>query len=61
MWAAAGGISPTTVKGKKLHAALKPIVKAAGKNDGLLNGFVIPDGFVLAPELQSTIEEAVSG
>ncbi|UMY16782.1 AAA family ATPase [Methylobacterium organophilum] len=61
MWTAAGGISPTTVKGKKLHAALKPIVKAAGKNDGLLNGFMIPEGFVLASELKSIIEEAVSG
>lgn len=61
MWTAAGGISPATVKGKKLHAALKPVVKAAGKNDGLLNALTIPNGFVLAPELKSLIEEAVRG
>lgn len=60
MWAAAGGISPTTVKGKKLHAALKPVVKAAGKNDGLLNAFTIPEGFVVAPQLKSLIEEAIA-
>ncbi len=61
MWAAAGGISPLTVKGKRLHAALKPVVKAAGRNDGLLNAFIIPHGFVLAPELKFLIEEAVAG
>lgn len=61
MWLAAGGISPATVKGKKLHAALKLVVKAAGKNDGFLNAFTIPEGFVVAAELKSFIEEAVAG
>ncbi|MDO6385130.1 ATP-dependent endonuclease [Uliginosibacterium sp. 31-12] len=60
MWADAGGASPTTVKGKSLHAALKPIIKAAGKDDTLLNSFVIPANYTLAPELKSLIEQAVS-
>lgn len=61
MWDSAGGPIPTTVKGKKLHAALKPIVKAAGKDDSLLNSFHIPEGFVAAPELKLLIEKAVAG
>ena len=60
MWAAAGGISPTTVKGKRLHAALKTIVKAAGQDDALLNAFTIPMSYTVAPELKALIEEAVS-
>ncbi|MFC6621411.1 ATP-dependent nuclease [Novosphingobium panipatense] len=59
MWAEAGGISPATVKGKRLHAALKTVVKAAGKNDSLLNSFAIPIDFTVAPELKALIEEAV--
>lgn len=60
MWDAAGGISPTTVKGKKLHAALKTIVKTAGRDDALLNTFATPMGFTVAPELKVLIEEAVA-
>ena len=60
MWTNAGGISPATVKGKKLHAALKPVVKAAGKNDSLLHALIIPEGLTLAPELKSLIEEALA-
>ena len=60
MWANAGGISPATVKGKRLHAALKTVVKAAGRDDALLNGFVIPNSYTVAPELKLLIEEAVS-
>lgn len=60
MWNDAGGISPTTVKGKKLLAALKPVVKSAGMNDGLLNAFTIPAGFELAPDLKAVIEEAIA-
>jgi len=61
MWEAAGGKSPSTVKGKSLHAALKPIVKAAGFKDTLLNSFEIPAEFIVAPDLRATIEEAVKG
>nr|WP_269464851.1 ATP-binding protein [Cupriavidus taiwanensis] len=60
MWEAAGGISPTTVKGKKLHAALKTVVKAVGKDDALLNAFTIPIGYTVAPELKAMIEDAVA-
>lgn len=60
MWTDAGGISPATVKGKRLHAALKTVVKAAGKNDSLLNSFTIPVDFTVAPELKALIEEAVA-
>lgn len=61
LWTAAGGISPSTVKGKMLHAALKPIVKRAGRDESLLNSFTIPEGFVLAPELKTLIEDALAG
>ena len=60
MWEAAGGASPTTVKGKMLHAALKPIIKAAGHDDALLNNFVVPSGHTVAPELKSLIEAATA-
>lgn len=61
MWVEAGGISPSTVKGKRLHAQLKTVVKAAGKNDALLNAFEIPPDYTLAPELRAVIEEAIMG
>jgi ABC-type cobalamin/Fe3+-siderophores transport system ATPase subunit len=60
MWDAAGGFSPKTVKGKRLHAALKPIIKAAGKDDTLLNAFTIPADFTIAPELKTLIEQAIA-
>jgi len=48
------------VKGKKLHAALKVVVKAAGKDDKLLDSFTIPEGFIVAEELKALIEKAVA-
>lgn len=60
MWEQAGGISPETVKGKRHHAALKPIVKADGYDDALLDKFSIPKGYTVAPELKALIEEAIS-
>lgn len=60
MWKQAGGISPETVKGKRHHAALKPIVKADGYDDTLLDKFSIPKGYTVAPELKALIEEAIS-
>ena len=59
LWDAAGGKTPTTVKGKKLHKALKPIVKNAGKNDKLLDAFTIPDNFVVAEDLKVILEAAL--
>ncbi|MEK7916776.1 ATP-binding protein [Burkholderia contaminans] len=60
MWEAAGGISPATVKGKTLLAALKTVVKAAGCDIAPLNGYAIPVGYNMAPELKALIEEAVA-
>lgn len=60
MWTAAAGPSPDTVKGKKLHAALKTIVKSAGHDDTLLNAFKIPSGYTVAPELRALIEKALA-
>lgn len=60
MWAAADGPSPGTVKGKKLHAALKTVIKANGHDDGLLNSFAIPSGYTAAPELKALIETAIA-
>lgn len=59
LWDAAGGKSPTTVKGKKLHKALKQIIKDAGKNEKLLDAFTIPDGFVVAEDLKVILEAAL--
>jgi predicted ATPase len=60
LWNEAGGPSPNTVKGKKLHAALKTIVKVAGHNDSLLNAFAIPPGHTVATQLKTLIEKAAS-
>lgn len=60
MWQAAGGPSPSTVRGKKLLAALKTVVKAAKLDDSLLNSLVIPNGYTLAPELKALIETAIA-
>ena len=60
MWDQAGGISPETVKGKRHHSALKPIVKADGYDDALLHKFSIPTEFTIAPELKALIEGAIS-
>lgn len=60
MWKEAGGASPTTVKGKKLLAALKTIIKEAGRDITPLNIFTIPAGHTVAPELKALIEEATA-
>jgi ABC-type lipoprotein export system ATPase subunit len=60
LWENAGGISPETVKGKKLLSALKAIAKRNGKDDKLLDGFAIPLGFEVAPDLRNVIELAIS-
>jgi energy-coupling factor transporter ATP-binding protein EcfA2 len=60
MWQEAGGPSPSTVKGKRLLASLKTVVKAAKFDDSLLNSLVIPIGYTVAPELKVLIENAVA-
>lgn len=60
MWQAAGGPSPSTVKGKRLLASLKTVVKAAKLDDSLLNSLAIPSGYTVAPELKTLIETAIA-
>ena len=60
LWDSFGGKSPNTVKGKKLHKALKQIVKSDGKNDKLLDAFTIPEGFVVAADLKAILEAALA-
>jgi hypothetical protein len=60
LWSDAGGKSPTTVKGKLLHSALKVIAKEKGKDDKLLDSFTIPPGFEMAPDLKNVIEAVVA-
>ncbi|MGJ0454811.1 MAG: ATP-dependent nuclease [Methylocystis sp.] len=55
LWVEGGGPSPSTVKGKSLLKALKPIVKAAGKDDRLLDKYVVPSHFEMATELKELI------
>lgn len=61
MWDAAGGKSPSTVKGKKLHAALKVVAKNHRKDDKLLDAFAIPEGIVVAEDLKALIEGVLRG
>lgn len=58
MWQSAGGPSPSTVKGKRLLASLKTVVKAEKFDDALLNSLVIPSGYTVAPELKALLETA---
>lgn len=60
LWTSAGGKSPATVKGKKLLASLKNIVKETGKNEKLLDLFTIPPGFEVAPDLKNVLAMALS-
>lgn len=59
MWESAGGPSPSTVKGKKLLASLKTVVKAGKLDDALLNSLVIPSCYTVAPELKALLETAI--
>jgi ABC-type cobalamin/Fe3+-siderophores transport system ATPase subunit len=60
MWHEAGGPSPGTVKGKRLLASLKTVVKAEKLDDTLLNSLVIPSGYTVASELKALIEMAIA-
>ena len=59
MWQSAGGPSPSTVKGKRLLASLKTVVKAGKLDDALLNSLVIPSGYTVAQELKALLETAI--
>jgi ABC-type lipoprotein export system ATPase subunit len=60
LWDEAGGKSRNTVLGKKLLAALKPIVTAAGKDEGYLNRLLIPSDIVLAESLKDALTQALT-
>jgi len=60
LWDSAGGKTPRTVKGKKLHKALKQIVKNEGKNEKLLDAYTIPADFVVAGDLKAILESALA-
>lgn len=53
------GQTPETVLGKNLWRQLKTVVKAAGHDDKLLDNFVIPEGFELAPSLKEVLQKAL--
>lgn len=59
MWKDLGGKSPNTVKGKKLHGALKSVVKSADYNEKLLDKYSIPEGVVVAEDLKEILEAAL--
>lgn len=54
------GQNPSTVIGKDLWSALKPVIKKAGHNDKLMNAFAIPDGYEVASELKKALEEVTA-
>ena len=56
LWDDAGGQTPATVKGKKLLAQLKGIVKEAGQDDKLLNAYSIPSAVEVAGDLRVLLE-----
>lgn len=60
LWNAAGGAKPETVRGKKLHGALKTIVKDAGHDDKLLNAYRIPTGTEVARDLRLLLEACLA-
>jgi ABC-type cobalamin/Fe3+-siderophores transport system ATPase subunit len=60
LWIAAGGVQPETVKGKKLLAALKSVVKADGHDDKILNAFQISSKHEVAPDLRNLLEACLA-
>ena len=60
MWIDAGEKTPETVKGKKLHAALKAVAHNNGKDSKLLDRFEIPDTIEIAQDLKLALKKAVS-
>jgi len=60
LWRDGGEDSPGKRAGKSLWKALKPIVKAAGHDDKLLNSFKIPKGYEMAGDLKATLAQALA-
>ncbi len=59
LWRDGGEAFPRKRAGKSLWKALKPIVKAAGHDDRLLNSFKIPKGYEMAGDLKATLKQAL--
>ncbi|GAB0114682.1 ATP-dependent nuclease [Acidisoma sp. C75] len=60
LWSATGGVGPDTVKGKKLLAALKGIVKANGYDDKLLDAYRISNNHEVASDLRVLLEDCLA-
>ena len=60
LWVKWGEKSDQTVLGKSLLKSLKNIVKTNGANEKLLDRFVVPDGYEVAPTLKSVIEKLLN-
>lgn len=59
LWKEANEVQISTVKGKKLLASIKEVIKKDGRNISDLNHWRIPDGFMVAPELKLLIEKSI--
>ncbi|MGA2493497.1 MAG: AAA family ATPase [Roseiarcus sp.] len=59
LWDQGGGPTPQNQLGKSLFKALKPILKAAGHDDKLLDSFKIPVGYEMGKDLKETLEQAL--
>jgi ABC-type cobalamin/Fe3+-siderophores transport system ATPase subunit len=59
LWSAAGGPAAGTVKGKKLLAALKTVIKSNGYNEKKLDCYTIPDGITIAEDLHDLIKRVL--
>jgi hypothetical protein len=55
-----GQASPQNLLGKSLLDALKPIIKADGHDDKLLNSFKIPAGYEMAPDRRDILTQAIA-
>ena len=60
LWLAGGEASPANQVGKSLWRQLKPVVKAAGHDDKLLDRFTIPVGYEVATDLKAILEQALA-
>lgn len=61
LWDQRGGQCAETVLGKRLLAALKPVLKAAGHDDKQLDVFAVPASLQVAPDLRDAISRALRG
>jgi hypothetical protein len=60
LWDDAGGLTPDTVIRKRLHCALKTVIKKVGKDEKLLQEFRIPTNYEVSLDLKAIIESAIA-